>query len=53
MILAQRRRHLRIWLALAALLPLGLAAALLARAGPAPAQPPPAAAPESPAKAAP
>lgn len=33
MILAQRRRHLRIWLALAVLLPLGLVAALLARPG--------------------
>lgn len=39
---AQRRRHLLVWLALAALLPLGLIAALAARP---PAAPPPARAP--------
>lgn len=40
MILAQRRRHLRTWLALAVLLPLGLLAALFARPGEAAERPP-------------
>lgn len=41
MILAQRRRHLRVWSALAILVPLGLLAAILARPAdpPAPASP--------------